>query len=142
MGCLKKELLWQDPIPARDYELIENRRKTWTRLKGRNPRKPVCGRPVGQAPLVAQRPKHLSAVQRQTGAVQWARTHPAVPDEGWEATTRPVSDDTLRILRRCCAHDSTTATNGRKRVSLADVIVAGAVSCRLKKAGKGCRARC
>jgi catalase-peroxidase len=124
----QEELLWQDPIPARDYDLIDA--ADVDTLKAAILK---TGLPVGQLVSTAWASASTFRGSDKRGGANGARIQLS-PMKDWEANNPAQLDDTLRILRDVVRTFNDSQTGG-KRVSLADVIVLGGVAA-VEKAAK------
>ncbi len=117
----QEELLWQDPIPARDHDLIDD--VDIATLKAAILK---TGLPVSHLVSTAWASASTFRGSDKRGGANGARIQLA-PQKDWEVNQPAQLDDTLRLLRdvgRAFNDDQT----GGKRVSLADLIVLGGVA--------------
>jgi catalase-peroxidase len=126
-----EELIWQDPVPAVDHELIDA--KDIAGLKAR-----ILASGLSIAELVSAAWASASTFRGsdKRGGANGARIRLA-PQEDWEANNPPVLGKVLQTLEGI-QNAFNGSQSGGKRVSLADLIVLGgcaAVEQAAKKAG-------
>ena len=115
----QETLLWQDPVPAVDHELVGRRRRHLA--QGRDPRLRHVGRPA-RLPPRGRRPRPSAAA---TGAAGRTGRASASNRSGPGRSTTPTR------WRRCWAPYKGSRTSfdsaqpGDKKISLADLIVLG-----------------
>src|SRR5262249_50982146 len=125
--------LWQDPVPKVDHELIAE--KDITDLKAKII---ASGLPVSQLVKTAWAAASMFRGTDKRGGADGARIRLA-PQRGWEATERADVAKALPVLEKI-QKDFNGSQSGKKKVSLADVIVLGgcaAVESAAKRAGHG-----
>ena len=118
---VKEELIWQDPIPARDFDLIDDADVATLKeeiLK--------LGLPVSQLVRTAWASASTFRGSDKRGGANGARIQLA-PMKDWEVNNPIQLDDTLRLLRDVGRTFNEEQT-GNKRVSLADLIVLAGVA--------------
>ncbi|WP_386679808.1 catalase/peroxidase HPI [Loktanella sp. R86503] len=116
----QEELIWQDPIPARDYDLIDA--ADVATLKSAILK---TGLSVSQLVSTAWASASTFRGSDKRGGANGARIQLS-PMKDWEVNNPAQLDDVLRILRDVVRGFNDSQTGG-KRVSLADVIVLGGV---------------
>ena len=117
----QEELIWQDPIPARDFDLIDDADIAMLKeeiLK--------LGLPVSQLVRTAWASAATFRGSDKRGGANGARIQLA-PMKDWEVNNPAQLDDTLRLLRDVGRTFNDEQT-GAKRVSLADLIVLAGVA--------------
>jgi catalase-peroxidase len=127
----KEELIWQDPLPAVDHKLIDD--KDAEALKAK-----VLGAGLGIAELVATAWASAATFRGsdKRGGANGARISLA-PQKDWEANQPKQLAKVLKVLEGIAA-DFNKAQSGGKKVSLADLIVLAGnagVEAAAKKAG-------
>jgi len=127
----REPLPWQDPIPARDHELIGE-----TDIAALKAKILASGLSIGQLVTTAWASAATFRGSDKRGGANGARIRLA-PQKNWEAN-QPA--ELAKVLQKLEAiqKDFNGATSGRKKVSLADLIVLGgcaAVEAAAKKAG-------
>ncbi len=127
----KQSLLWQDPIPAVDHELVDERD-----IAGLKARLLRSGLSVTQLVTTAWASAATFRGSDKRGGANGARIRLA-PQKDWEVNQPAELAKVLRTLE-AIQTDFNGAQSGRKQVSLADLIVLGgcaAVEEAAKKAG-------
>ncbi len=114
----QEELLWQDPIPAVDHELIDA--SDVATLKGR-----ILGSGLSVSDLVKTAWAAASTFRGsdKRGGANGARIRLA-PQKDWEVSEPDELAHALGILEKI-QHEFNADQGGEKRVSLADIIVLG-----------------
>jgi len=123
--------LWQDPVPAVDHDLVDSR--DITTLKGRLL---ASGLSVSELVKTAWASAATFRGTDRRGGANGGRLRLA-PQRGWEVNEPAELTRVLGVLEGI-QHEFNAAQTGRKRVSLADVIVLGgcaAVEQAARKAG-------
>lgn len=110
--------LWQDPVPAVDHDLITD--SDIAALKGSLL---ASGLSVSQLVTTAWASAASFRGTDKRGGANGARIRLA-PQKGWEVNDVPEVTETLRALEQI-QQDYNGSQTGRKRVSLADLIVLG-----------------
>ena len=120
LGALvpKEELLWQDPVPAVDHRLIDD--KDIAALKGKLLE---SGLSVSQLVSTAWASAATFRGSDKRGGANGARIR-LNPQKDWEANQPTQLAKVLGILE-AIQNDFNTSQSGGKKVSLADVIVLG-----------------
>ncbi len=113
-----EELIWQDTVPAIDYELIDE--KDIIALKGKLL---ASGLSVSQLVGAAWASASTFRGSDKRGGANGARIRLA-PQKDWEVNQPAQLKTVLQILEKIQA-DFNCAQTGQKRVSLADLIVLG-----------------
>jgi catalase-peroxidase len=113
-----EELIWQDPVPAVDHELVDQ--QDVAALKGK-----ILGSGLSVAELVSTAWASASTFRGsdKRGGANGARIRLA-PQKDWEVNQPAQLAKVLKTLEDIQAEFNRTAA-GRKRVSLADLIVLG-----------------
>ena len=113
-----EELIWQDPVPAIDHELIDE--KDITDLKGK-----ILASGLSASQLVSAAWASASTFRGsdKRGGANGARIRLA-PQKDWEINQPAQLNTVLQILEKMQA-DFNRAQPGQKRVSIADLIVLG-----------------
>src|SRR6185369_8198228 len=129
----KEQLLWQDPIPAVDHQLIDE--QDIAALKARIL---ATGLSISQLVTTAWASAATFRGSDKRGGANGARIRLA-PQKNWEVN-QPA--ELAKVLQKLEAlqEDFNSAQSGGKKVSLADLIVLGgcaAVEAAAKKAGQG-----
>jgi len=125
-----EELLWQDPIPAVDHALIDD--KDVASLKGR-----ILASGLGVAQLVATAWASASTFRGsdKRGGANGARLRLA-PQKDWQVNQPERLSKALKALEGV-QREFNSAQKGGKRVSLADLIVLGGCAAIEQAAKKG-----
>ena len=126
--CRRRTLIWQDPIPAVDHELVE--RPGHCRAEGEDPRAPACRSPSWSRPRGHRHRRSAvptSAVARMARAFVWRRRRTG------RSTSRP-SSRTCSASSKAIQKEFNAAQKGGKKISLADLIVLG--GCRRGREGR------
>jgi len=110
--------LWQDPVPAVDHELIGERDIAALKAKVL-----ASGLSISQLVFTAWAPAATFRGTDKRGGANGARIRLA-PQRDWEANSPAELEKALRTLERVQA-EFNAAQTGRKKVSLADLIVLG-----------------
>jgi catalase-peroxidase len=113
-----EELLWQDPVPAVDHELIDE--KEIADLKGKLL---AAGLSVSQLVGAAWASASTFRGSDKRGGANGARIRLA-PQKGWEVNQPAQLDNVLQIFEKIQSSFN-SAQSGKKRISLADLIVLG-----------------
>jgi catalase-peroxidase len=113
-----EELLWQDPVPAVDHELIDE--QDIATLKGKIL---DSGLSISQLVSTAWASAATFRGTDKRGGANGARIRLA-PQKNWEAN-QPVQLASVLEILESIQSDFNSAQSGGKRVSLADVIVLG-----------------
>ena len=113
-----EELIWQDPVPAVDYELIDE--KDIADLKNKLL---ASGLSVSQLVGTAWASASTFRGSDKRGGANGARIRLA-PQKDWEVNQPAQLNTVLQILEKIQAEFNSTQA-GQKRVSLADLIVLG-----------------
>ena len=113
-----EELIWQDPVPAVDHELIDE--KDIIDLKGKIL---ASGLSVSQLVSTAWASASTFRGSDKRGGANGARIRLA-PQKDWEVNQPAQLQTVLQILEKI-QNDFNSAQSGQKRVSLADLIVLG-----------------
>ena len=117
----KEELIWQDPIPAVDHELINDEDVETLKEK-------ILNSGLSGAQLV--RTAWASAAtfrgSDKRGGANGARIRLA-PQKNWEVNNPPELQKTIETLEGI-QQDFNNSQNGNKKISLADLIVLGGVA--------------
>jgi len=126
-----EDLIWQDPIPAVNHKLVNEKdiASLKTRLLG-------SGLSISQLVSTAWASAATFRISDKRGGANGARIRLA-PQKGWEANQPAVLAEVLGRLE-AIQRDFNSAASGGKKVSLADLIVLGgcaAVEEAAKKAG-------
>jgi len=127
----KEDLIWQDPIPAADYKLIGKKDITELKEKILN-----SGLSVSQLVSTAWASASTFRGSDKRGGANGARIQLA-PQKDWEVNNPAQLDKVLKKLKKI-QKEFNKAQSGKKKVSLADLIVLGgcaAVEKAAKKAG-------
>ncbi len=114
----KEELIWQDPIPEADYELINN--KELVKLKGKIL---DSGLSVSQLVSTAWASASTFRGSDKRGGANGARIRLA-PQKDWKVNNPKQLENVLDTLGRI-QKEFNDAQSGNKKVSLADLIVLG-----------------
>lgn len=124
----EEDLLWQDPIPEVDYELIDN--KDIEELKGK-----ILDTDLSISELVKTAWASASTYRDsdKRGGANGARVRLA-PQKDWEVNNPEQLANTLEVLEGI-QEEFNNAQSGNKRVSLADLIVLGGAAA-VEKAAK------
>jgi catalase-peroxidase len=128
-----KPLLWQDPVPAVDYKLIGE--KDIASLKGKILK---CGLSISQLVTTAWASAATFRGTDKRGGANGARIRLA-PQKDWEVNEPAELAKVLRKLAAIQKEFYAAQPGGKKKVSLADLIVLGgcaAVEAAAKKAGQ------
>ncbi len=113
-----EELIWQDPIPAVDHELIDDKDIAELKSKILN-----SGLTVSQLVSTAWASASTFRGSDKRGGANGARVR-LTPQKDWEVNQPAQLNTVLQILEKI--QDSfNSSQSGRKRVSLADLIVLG-----------------
>ena len=126
----QEELIWQDPIPARDYDLVDQNDiatlKTTLLASG-----------LSNATLVSTAWASAATFRGsdKRGGANGARLR-LEPQKGWEVNQPAQLASTLEVLEGI-QHAFNNAQSGRKRISLADLIVLGGSAAIEAAAAKG-----
>ncbi len=126
----QEELLWQDPLPARDFDLIDA-----DDIAGLKTAILQTGLSVSHLVSTAWASAATFRNSDKRGGANGARIQLA-PQKDWECNQPEQLADVLRILRDVQAAFNDAQTGG-KRVSLADLIVLGGVAAVEKAARDG-----
>jgi catalase-peroxidase len=110
--------LWQDPVPAVDHELIEDAEVAELKEKVL-----ASGLPVSQLVSTAWASAATFRGTDKRGGANGARIRLA-PQKDWEVNDPAELSGTLQTLEQV-QQDFNSAQSGRKKVSLADLIVLG-----------------
>jgi catalase-peroxidase len=110
-----EQLIWQDPVPVADYDLIEE--QDITALKSQIL---ASGLSVSQLVSTAWASASTFRGSDNRGGANGARLRLA-PQKDWEVNTQSNSGEVIAALEAI----QTAFSSGRKRVSLADLIVLG-----------------
>lgn len=110
-----EQLIWQDPVPVADYDLIED--QDITALKSQIL---ASGLSVSQLVSTAWASASTFRGSDNRGGANGARLRLA-PQKDWEVNTQSNSGEVIAALEAI----QTAFSSGRKRVSLADLIVLG-----------------
>src|SRR4029078_11229415 len=126
--------VWQDPVPAVDHELIGEQDVAQLKAK-------VLASGLSTSQLVTTSWASASTFRGtdKRGGANGARLRLA-PQKDWEVNEPAVLAKVLPILEKVQKEFSAAQSGGKKKVSLADVIVLGgcaAVEAAAKKAGYG-----
>ncbi len=113
-----EELLWQDPVPAVDHELIDE--KDIATLKGQIL---ASGLSISQLVSTAWASASTFRGSDKRGGANGARIRLA-PQKDWEAN-QPVQLASVLEVLESIQSDFNSAQSGNKQVSLADLIVLG-----------------
>jgi catalase-peroxidase len=127
----EEELIWQDPLPAADHELIDA--QDIAKLKGKIL---ASGLSVSQLISTAWASASTFRGSDKRGGANGARIR-LVPQNDWEVNQPKQLEKVLQILEGI-QNEFNSAQSGGKKVSLADLIVLGgcaAVQQAAKKAG-------
>jgi catalase-peroxidase len=127
----EEELIWQDPLPAADHELIDA--QDIANLKGKIL---ASGLSVSQLISTAWASASTFRGSDKRGGANGARIR-LVPQNDWEVNQPKQLEKVLQILEGI-QNEFNSAQSGGKKVSLADLIVLGgcaAVQQAAKKAG-------
>ena len=127
----KEQLIWQDPIPAVDHELITD--KDVEALKARVL---ASGLSISQLVSTAWASAASFRASDKRGGTNGARIRLA-PQKDWEVN-QPAELDLVLSKLEAIQKEFNASQDGRKKVSLADLIVLGgcaAVEAAAKKAG-------
>ncbi|MBE0550450.1 MAG: catalase/peroxidase HPI [Rubrivivax sp.] len=128
----KEALIWQDPIPAVDHELIDEQDMAALKAKIL-----ACGLSVSQLVTTAWASAATFRGSDKRGGANGARIRLA-PQKDWEVN-QPAELATVLHKLEAIQKDFNSAQSGGKKVSLADLIVLGgcaAVEAAAKKAGQ------
>ncbi|HEX5078542.1 MAG TPA: catalase/peroxidase HPI [Geminicoccaceae bacterium] len=123
-----EELIWQDPIPAVDHELVDAQD-----IAGLKARILVSGLSIPELVGAAWASASTFRGSDKRGGANGARLRLA-PQKDWEANNPPVLAEVLRTLEGI-QQAFNGAQSGGKRVSLADLIVLGGCAA-IEKAAK------
>ncbi|MCW2488680.1 catalase/peroxidase HPI [Candidatus Symbiopectobacterium sp. NZEC127] len=115
-----EELIWQDPIPAVDHELIAAQD-----IAALKQQIAATGLSVSQLVATAWASASTFRGSDKRGGANGARLRLA-PQNNWEANQPAQLAQVLSVLERV-QHAFNVAQSGNKRVSLADIIVLGGV---------------
>lgn len=124
----KEELLWQDPVPAVDHELINEQDISELKSKILN-----SGLSVSQLVTTAWASASTFRGSDKRGGANGARIRLA-PQKNWKVNNPPELQKVIMKLEGI-ARDFNEAQSGNKKVSLADLIVLGG-SAAVEKAAK------
>jgi catalase-peroxidase len=124
----KKQLIWQDPVPAVDHKLIGE--KDIASLKGKIL---ASGLSIPQLVTIAWASASTFRGSDKRGGANGARIRLA-PQKDWEVNEPVQLGKTLKVLEKI-QKDFNAAQTGRKKVSLADLIVLGGCAA-VEKAAK------
>jgi catalase-peroxidase len=113
-----EELIWQDPIPAVDYELINEQDIAELKDKIR-----ASGLSVSQLVSTAWASASTFRGSDKRGGANGARIR-LEPQRNWEANQPAQLNTVLRVLEKIQA-DFNSSQSDKKKVSLADLIVLG-----------------
>ena len=113
-----EELIWQDPVPAIDYELIDE--SDIADLKGKIT---VSGLSVSQLVSTAWASASTFRGSDKRGGANGARLRLA-PQKDWEVNQPTQLNTVLQVLEKIQT-EFNSAQSGQKKVSLADLIVLG-----------------
>ncbi len=113
-----EELIWQDPIPAVDYELIDER--DIAELKGKIS---ASGLPISELVSTAWASASTFRGSDKRGGANGARIRLA-PQKDWEVN-QPIQLEKVLQTLEGIQKEFNSAQSGGKRVSLADLIVLG-----------------
>lgn len=127
----KEDLIWQDPIPNIDYEIIDSR--DISNLKGK-----ILDSGLTISQLVSTAWKSASSFRGSDyrGGANGARIRLA-PQKDWEANQPEELEQVLKVLEGVQREFNDTS-KGEKKVSLADIIILGgcaAIEIAAKSAG-------
>jgi catalase-peroxidase len=128
----KEPQLWQDPVPPVDHELIGERDIAALKAKVLE-----SGLSIPQLVKTAWRSAASFRGSDKRGGANGARIRLA-PQKDWEVNEPPVLAKTLQTLERIQSDFNRSQPGGKKKVSLADLIVLGgcaAVEEAAKRAG-------
>ena len=114
----KEHLLWQDPIPAVDHPLIEDQDIAALKAKIL-----ACGLSVSELVTTAWASASTFRGSDKRGGANGARLRLA-PQKDWEVNQPPALAKALQALE-AIQKEFNAAQSGRKKVSLADLIVLG-----------------
>jgi catalase-peroxidase len=114
----KEHLLWQDPIPAVDHPLIEDQDIAALKAKIL-----ACGLSVSELVTTAWASASTFRGSDKRGGANGARLRLA-PQNDWEVNQPPALAKALQALE-AIQKEFNAAQSGRKKVSLADLIVLG-----------------
>jgi catalase-peroxidase len=117
LKCQRKPLIWQDPLPAVDHELVNEQDIARSRRRS-SPRVSHLATRLHRLGLGLHLPR-----QRQARRCQWARIRLA-PQKDWAGEQPAQLAKVLAALEKIQA-DFNAAQSGGKKVSLADLIVLG-----------------
>lgn len=112
----EEDLLWQDPVPKVDHELVND--QDISTLKGK-----ILGTDLTVSELVSTAWASASTFRGsdKRGGANGARVRLA-PQKDWEVNNPPQLSKVLRVLEQI-RQDFNHAQSGNKKVSLADLIV-------------------
>ncbi len=112
----EEDLLWQDPVPKVDHELVND--EDISTLKGK-----ILGTDLTVSELVSTAWASASTFRGsdKRGGANGARVRLA-PQKDWEVNNPPQLSKVLRVLEQI-RQDFNHAQSGNKKVSLADLIV-------------------
>lgn len=113
-----EELIWQDPVPALDYELIDE--QDIAELKGKIT---ASGLSVSQLVSTAWASAATFRGSDKRGGANGARIRLA-PQKEWEVNQPAQLNTVLQVLEKIQT-EFNSAQSGQKKVSLADLIVLG-----------------
>ena len=113
-----EELIWQDPVPAVDYELIDE--QDIEDLKGKII---ASGLSISQLVSTAWASASTFRGSDKRGGANGARIR-LVPQKEWEVNQPAQLNTVLQVLEKVQT-EFNSAKSGQKRVSLADLIVLG-----------------
>ena len=114
----EEELIWQDPVPAADHELVDD-----SDVAALKARVLDSGLPVAQLVATAWASASTFRDSDMRGGANGARIRLA-PQNGWEANDPASVAEVLSVLEGIQA-EFNHSQSGDKRVSLADLIVLG-----------------
>ncbi len=124
----KEVLIWQDPVPAVDHELINEEEIALLKANIL-----ASGMSVGQLVSTAWASASTFRGGDKRGGANGARLRLA-PQKDWEVNHTPLISDTLKTLETIQEEFNESASAGKK-VSLADLIVLGGCAAIEKAAG-------
>ncbi|OEH86667.1 catalase/peroxidase HPI [Desulfuribacillus stibiiarsenatis] len=114
----EEELIWQDPVPAVDHELIDN--QDISDIKGKIN---ASGLSISQLVSVAWASASTFRGSDKRGGANGARIR-LEPQRNWEVNQPDQLNTVLEVLEKI-QFDFNNAQSGQKKVSLADLIVLG-----------------
>ncbi len=127
----EEDLIWQDPLPPRDYELIDE-----TDVRELKARILASGLAIPELVYVAWSSASTFRASDKRGGANGARIR-LLPQKNWEVNQPTLLERVLGVLEGIQSEFNAAQGNGKK-VSLADLIVLGgtaAVEAAAKKAG-------